>query len=349
MDISVSRLNNRMALQVPGELPLGLVFIVGRVENLGAPAKDSVQFELVDAGYRLRCHLPNAVAEETLLKEKDRVRASGHLTFDSHSAQYQLLARDIEVLAARPTGEETSRAPATAVQRPAGEGSLAPTKLPPWVRKLAPPEVKEELDLEQEGEEPEQASETDVLEERVLAAGDLPTELPPEMVAFLSNAIDSDEEIELTPEMIAEYLPPPTQAAKRVPEAEEAAATAEEGPALMAEDAAGTAVEEADEEQMAVEPVVDAGRSDVIREPAGGGDRSLPDHFADAPESEEAMTSRPAVLSPPLGPPRRERQAQPQSEPQPRPMRQYLEYAAIVLLVILIMAALFLILLLLQT
>ena len=34
MDISVSRLNNRLALQLPTELPLGLVFVVGTVENI---------------------------------------------------------------------------------------------------------------------------------------------------------------------------------------------------------------------------------------------------------------------------------------------------------------------------
>ena len=34
MDISVSRLNKRMALQLPAEFPLGLVFVVGEVKNL---------------------------------------------------------------------------------------------------------------------------------------------------------------------------------------------------------------------------------------------------------------------------------------------------------------------------
>ena len=32
MDISVSHLNRRMALQIPAEFPLGLVFVVGEVE-----------------------------------------------------------------------------------------------------------------------------------------------------------------------------------------------------------------------------------------------------------------------------------------------------------------------------
>ena len=34
MDISVSQLNNRLALQLPPELPLGLVFVTGKVKDL---------------------------------------------------------------------------------------------------------------------------------------------------------------------------------------------------------------------------------------------------------------------------------------------------------------------------
>lgn len=342
MDISVSRLNNRMALQVPGELPLGLVFIVGRVENLGAPAEGVVRFQLADAGYRLRCRLPIAVAEETLLKERDRVRASGHLTFDSHSAQYQLLARDIEVLAARPPDEDPAQAVATAVQRPDPTASLAPTELPPWVRKLAPPEVKEELGLEQGGEGTASPSETDVVE-RQQAAGDRSRELPPEMVAFLSNAIDSDEEIELTPEMIAEYLPQMT----RQREGEVMAAAAEEEPAHVAEDLAGAAVVEPDEEQRDGEREDVTGGLDAESYSGWEGGPSPSEQFTHSLESEQPETPRPAVLPPPQGAPRRERQGQPQ--PEPRPTREYLEYAVIVILVILIMAALLLTVLLIQT
>lgn len=341
MDIPVSRLNNRMALQVPGELPLGLVFIVGRVENMGAPADNTVRFELVDAGYRLRCRLPAAVAEETLLKEKDRVRASGHLAFDSHSAQYQLLARDIEVLAARPPAEETTR-PATApVQQGAKGASLAPTELPPWVRKLAPPEVKEELELEEEGAESESPAETDGAGE----VGDKAKELPPEMVAFLSNAIDSDEEIELTPEMIAEYLPKPEGRREEASKGAEAAVEEQDVPAPVAEDAADTAVGTLEREHEAPEE-----EGDVTQRAEEGGP-SPPEQEAGLPEEEEVETRRPTVLPPPQGAPRRERQleSQTQSESEPRPLRYYLEYAVIAILAILVMAALILTILLLQT
>ncbi|MDX1688824.1 MAG: exodeoxyribonuclease VII large subunit [Candidatus Promineifilaceae bacterium] len=354
MDISVSRLNNRMALQVPGELPLGLVFIVGRVENLGAPAGGTVRFELVDAKYRLRCRLPAAVAEETLLKEGDRARASGHLAFDSHSAQYELLARDIEVLAARPPTDEERTPATTAVQPPADAASLAPTELPPWVRKLAPPEVKEELGLEQEGE-PEPSLEPDVAGEPRPETDGRATKLPPEMVAFLSNAIDSDEEIELTPEMIAEYLPQPTPREEGVRETELMAAAAEEEeeviakeeeeePALESEGPVGPPGGEANEGQEEEEREVEAAAADEKSAPPP------PDQVPAAPESETPETPRPTVLSPPKGAPRREVRGQPQPQPAaPATTRRYLEYAAIALLVILIMAALFLILLLLQT
>lgn len=363
MDISVSRLNNRMALQVPGELPLGLVFIVGRVENLSVPDEDSVRFELVDAGYRLRCHLPAAVAEETLLKEKDRVRASGHLAFDSHSAQYQLLARDIEVLAAHPPGEEGAQKAATAVQQSTNAASLVPTELPPWVRKLAPPEVKAELGLDPAAEEGFTTEETDV-GERLQATGSRARELPPEMVAFLSNAIDSDEEIELTPEMIAEYLPQAPPRTGAVQEGEETATVAgnvrEEGQSRPVEDVTGTDAGEAREEEQGVEQVIeqetDGGGPDVEAVSVGhseDGTVHAPPDLADATvAAEEPAEHRPAVLSPPEGAPRRERRPQPQAQPRQGrmgPARRYVEYALIAFLVLLIMVALFLIFLLLLT
>jgi len=351
MDISVSRLNNRMALQVPGELPLGLVFIVGRVESLRAAAEGTVRFELVDAGYRLRCRLPAAVAEETLLKEKDRVRASGHLAFDSHSAQYQLLARDIEVLAAHPRGEDTAQADAKEVQRPAATASLAPTELPPWVRKLAPPEVKEELGLESEGRAP--SEDADAAAERQEAGGRA-TELPPEMVAFLSNAIDSDEEIELTPEMIAEYLPQARQRREGVAggegaEAGVAEAAEQEAPPFVAEDLPGAAAGEADDGERAAEEAVGDGGPDGGKDLIKDSGPSPTDDAGELVEKEEPETPRPTVLSPPQGPPRRERRPQPEPQTQSRPLRHYVEYAMIAVLVILIMAALFLAVLLLQT
>ena len=352
MDISVSRLNNRMALQVPGELPLGLVFVVGDVENLGELEEGTVQFELEDAGYRLCCHLPVAVAEETLLKEKDRVRASGQLVFDSRSAQYRLLARDIEVLAARPPSEKPARERARDVRAEANAASLVPTKLPPWVQKLAPPEVKEELALEAEDEVDKAAAEADIVEKERQFTGDRSTELPPEMVAFLSNAIDSDEEIELTPEMIAEYLPRMGGRSQGAGEGEPTVGAAEERP-TVAEDVAGMAAREpyseqevgGGGEQTAAEAAVS------VSGPTGESGPAPPEQTADPAEGSEATAApemtRPRTFPPPQGAPRRESQRQP--EPSPSRVRQYIEYGVIVLLVFLIMAALIVAVVLLQT
>ena len=212
MDISVRHLNNRMALQVPAELPLGLVFIVGRVRNFkrsdtgAAETAEQVRFELVDGEHRLGCTLPHSVAQETLLQEGDRVRVSGQLAFDSHAVRYHLFARDLEILSARsPT---TSPVDLLAdAQRRAREADVVPADLPPWVRQLAPPEVQLELGLVDELPVPEGSSieeEPDMWDETASAAQ---AEMSEEMLAFLSGVIDSDEDTELTPEMIAQYLP----------------------------------------------------------------------------------------------------------------------------------------------
>ena len=100
MDIPVSRLNLRMALQLPAELPLGLVFVVGTVDGF-KPDDDSNIFRyffLAESTYRVRCLLSDRAAIETKFKNGDKIRAGGHLAFDPLKADYYLLARDIEVL-----------------------------------------------------------------------------------------------------------------------------------------------------------------------------------------------------------------------------------------------------------
>lgn len=212
MDISVRHLNNRMALQVPAELPLGLVFIVGRVRNFkrsetgAAEAAGQVRFELVDGEHRLGCTLPHSVAQETLLQEGDRVRVSGQLAFDSHAVRYHLFARDLEILSARSATTSPNDLLADA-QRRAREADVVPADLPPWVRQLAPPEVQLELGLVDELPESEGSQiedEPDMWDE---SASEAQPEMSEEMLAFLSGVIDSDEDTELTPEMIAQYLP----------------------------------------------------------------------------------------------------------------------------------------------
>lgn len=133
MDISVSRLNNRMALRVPTELPLGLVFVVGRVQNL-TPAGDEIQFDLVEAEHVIYCRLPQTVASETLLKEGDMARASGQLVFDPHRAAYILLTRDVQVMAEVASGRASIMPILSDVRKRAQATTLIRAELPQWVK-----------------------------------------------------------------------------------------------------------------------------------------------------------------------------------------------------------------------
>lgn len=210
MDISVSRLNNRMALQVPAELPLGLVFITGEVQGLAMPAVASeqqpVSFELVEEGHRLPCHVPRSVVEETQVQAGDRIRVSGHLVFEPRAVHYYLSARDLEVLPQVVGPTQVSAVPIAPPRL--GQGvqstSLAQSELPPWVKKLAPREIQEELGMV---EEPQIEEVPVTLPQQRIPGRERRRELPPEMLDFLSSAIDSDQEIELTRDMIREYLP----------------------------------------------------------------------------------------------------------------------------------------------
>jgi len=240
MDITVRRLNNRLALQIPTELPLGLVFVVGEVQNL-RPAEDSetngrsarVQFQLVEDGYRLRCQLQLRQTETIPFREGDQVRLGGHLAFDTQEADYFLMARDVERIgeesvAAPLAGEvasisdqESLREALSAIKKRSEVAQLAPAELPVWVRKMAPPGV--------ETEAPEAAPESETTPD----AAALDNE---ELVAFLSQAMESDEEVELTPEVLAEYVPqtavpeptPPPASAAAQPTQNEAAKMTEE-------------------------------------------------------------------------------------------------------------------------
>ncbi len=198
MDISVSRLNGRLASKLPLELPLGLVFVVGTVSRLH---KDG--FVLVDATHYLNCH----TRDDTQLHVGDEVRASGHLMFDPERLQYYLLARDIEVMKSDPLGaltgnsreiladsEELLTALTAVKARAAAAPEATGQDLPVWVRKLAPPEVQAES--EEAPEEPvlNNPRRTAVLDEK--------------LVTILAAAMDSEEELEVTPELLAPYVPP---------------------------------------------------------------------------------------------------------------------------------------------
>jgi uncharacterized integral membrane protein len=126
--------------------------------------------------------------------------------------------------------------------------------LPAWVKQLAPPEVKDEFELE---EEPA-AGEKEELQD---------TQLPAEMLAFLSSAIDSDEDIELTREMIDEYLPE-AKARQPIAEQEEPQTVAlESGSERLQEigPAVGAEAEESEEADSA--PVTDSAAGEARQWP----------------------------------------------------------------------------------
>lgn len=197
MDISVSGLNGRLAAKLPPELPLGLVFVVGQVQQVRGQG-----FVLVEGNHQLSCRL----AKEIPVNEADEIRASGHLMFDPEQLQYFLLARDVEVVKSEPLdgpdgssreliaeSEDLLSALAAVRARAAATPEATGNDLPVWVRKLAPPEMRAEEPTGADTSAPQPAARTAVLDEA--------------LVTMLSAAMDSEEELELTPELLAPYVP----------------------------------------------------------------------------------------------------------------------------------------------
>lgn len=223
MDISVSRLNQRMALQLPAEFPLGLVFVVGQVSGLVLPNEngDRPTFLLVEDGYQLRCCLSDRTADESTLADGDSVRAGGHLAFDPRHADYFLYVRDVEVLADEPPSLRPSPASLTPIlddiRRRSQAAHLIPADLPTWVRQIAPPELQQDVnrpvDMQQAADLREPITTRSEIADAI--PGLMPTTeveessltLTDELVAFLSEAMDSPEDVELTPELMAELAP----------------------------------------------------------------------------------------------------------------------------------------------
>ena len=235
MDISVSQLNRRMALQLPAEFPLGLVFVVGEVEvDSTLVNEDGLrEFFLLEEDHHLLCRLSSRVAEEISLQKGDLIRAGGHIAFDPARARYCLLARDVELLREyEPSGSLLGDIIAVSHQIP--DPDLAPAALPQWVKDLAPPEVQEEWAARRIAEvgaalavagkeivpdDPEPAPAATAVESwQEFADGDVIlaysteepalAELSDELIDFLSEAIDSNDVIELTPAILAELSPP---------------------------------------------------------------------------------------------------------------------------------------------
>lgn len=199
MDISVSRLNGRLATKLPPELPLGLVFVVGVVSQV-----ENKRFVLAEGTHQLHCQL----AELVRLRAGDEVRASGHLMFDAERLQYYLLARDIGVVTAEPLGilagdsrellaesEDLLSALAAVKARAAVAPVETSAEMPVWVKKLAPPEVKA---VESDADELAEEDSRGLLSSGVVA-------LDEGLVSMLSAAMDSDEELELTPDLLEPY------------------------------------------------------------------------------------------------------------------------------------------------
>jgi hypothetical protein len=211
MDVSVSRLNNRLALQVPAELPLGLVFVTGTAANVQQIGDGHAfsEFDLLEEGHCLRCRLTPRASLEVQVSEGNVLRVGGHLAFDARRAHYYLLARDVEILQeARPGRPRLAPILGDARRREALP-SLAPAELPPWVSEIAPPEVREALTVAP-APRPAKSRATPPVEPPPPPeppATDMPSGLNNEMVAYLSEAIDSREEIEVTPELMARWQP----------------------------------------------------------------------------------------------------------------------------------------------
>lgn len=216
MDITVSRLNERMALRLPAQFPLGLVFVVGTVEglNTGANGDQPAAFFLSESDHRLRCRLSDRASRESDLKNGYRIRAGGHLAFDAQHADYFLLARDVEVIPMEQPRVSSMAAIITDYTKRSEQAGLIPAELPDWVMRMAPAGIGIEASrlsaassssvFVQPAVKVEGATRKPQgllgLGHEVALAG-----LSDELIEFLSEAMDSEEEVELTAEMVAEF------------------------------------------------------------------------------------------------------------------------------------------------
>lgn len=206
MDVSVAHLNNRLALQLPRELPLGLVFVVGTVSFSGTAVSTElvahnryqhIHFDLLDERHRIRCVLVVRAGSEYTLELGSRVRVGGHLRFDAQRADYYLIARDVEQLDEDVLGDvepvaadqEEITALLADIRKRTTQSQL-PTDLPDWVQKLAP----EPFQQNEADDVPENEGETAV------SAQTPPTD---SVASSISELLDQPEDVELTPDLIS--------------------------------------------------------------------------------------------------------------------------------------------------
>ncbi|MCP4363508.1 MAG: hypothetical protein GY796_36380 [Chloroflexi bacterium] len=220
MDITVSQLNHRLALQLPSELPLGLLFVAGQVQQLIVEEREGVDgrsrriaFDLIQGNYRLHCTVSKHESGRIELHDGDIVRVGGHLTFDTVRAEYSLLTRDVERVGAWDAGDQTTpganrevlaeqtelASALTNVKRRTGVSASPSGEMPIWVQKLAPQEIQESLALDVEDGDKSEPADSARSKESV--------ELDAALMAFLSEAMDDEEDMELTPDLLAQWHP----------------------------------------------------------------------------------------------------------------------------------------------
>jgi hypothetical protein len=141
------------------------------------------------------------------------VRAGGHLAFEPAQASYYLLARDIEHL----DGLRPAVTPLAAIiadnSRREQAVSLAPAELPSWVQQMAPPEIRQQGDpvlatglanpLTDAGDDWELLADARAAVAYPAAEPEL-AGMSDELIDFLSQAMDSQQEVEITSEIIAD-------------------------------------------------------------------------------------------------------------------------------------------------
>lgn len=218
MDITVERLNNRLAMRLPAELPLGLVFVTGTlVEMATARNGRDIRFTLEEMGHRIRCVWQDGARTERDVRPGTLMRAGGHLAFDPLRADYFLLARDVDVIGAvelppddsvaleldgLDVASATTTPILTELNRRAAVNGLAPADMPAWVTAMAPEVVKAEMSTAGAPSTP--AAETTAVDPQPSVT------LDPELVAAISAALDRGEDVELTREFLDQYTAPDT-------------------------------------------------------------------------------------------------------------------------------------------
>ena len=226
MDISVRRLNHRLALQLPKELPLGLVFVTGIVDSVNElPIEDDasnrtrrIEFDLVEEDYLLHCILTQSSNNPTTVWEGEKVRLGGHLVFDPLHATYFLTTHDVEIIfdeeEIEPLFSEDSLALvheqkalldalAGVRRRSQAVSQLEPAELPLWVKKIAPVEVRASLGIEDDD-----LRELDIDPVNISAlsgTGDMAI-FPEDMVSDLGAAMEGEEDVVLTTDLLSNYV-----------------------------------------------------------------------------------------------------------------------------------------------